>query len=98
MYCQNCGAENPEVATFCSKCGTTIKNVSNQTVSANYSTQVSNTNDTKGIGWFILCFLFPIVGFVLFFVWKNNNPNRASWVLTAAGVGFGVGLIMILSS
>jgi uncharacterized membrane protein YvbJ len=26
MFCSNCGAENGEVANFCTKCGTELKN------------------------------------------------------------------------
>ena len=40
-------------------------------------------NDSGSIGWGILGFLFPIVGLVLFLVWKNTKPRCAK----VAGIG-----------
>ena len=40
-------------------------------------------NDSGSIGWGILGFIIPIVGLVLFLVWKNTKPKCAK----VAGIG-----------
>ena len=41
------------------------------------------TNDTGSIGWGFLGCCIPIVGLVLFLVWKDTKPRNAK----AAGIG-----------
>jgi hypothetical protein len=47
-------------------------------------------DDSAGIIMKILCFLFPIIGFILYFVKKNNYPNSAKSYITWSAIGFGV--------
>lgn len=44
----------------------------------------------------ILAFCFPIVGLILYFVWKDSRPNSAKQICTASAIGFGVGVIFYL--
>ena len=48
-----------------------------------YAAPAQAVNDSGSIGWGILGFLFPIVGLVLFLVWRNNKPKCAK----VAGIG-----------
>lgn len=58
-----------------------------------------NPEDTTGFGWWILSFLVPLVGFILFFVWKNRLPNRArKSCLIPAIIGAAVTLTMNIIS
>ena len=52
--------------------------------------------DEMGAGWGILAFLFPLVGWILYFAWKSERPNAASQVAKWAWVGFGVGFLLNL--
>lgn len=52
--------------------------------------------DEMGAGWGILAFLFPIVGWILYFAWKNERPNAASQVAKWAWIGFGIGFLLNL--
>ena len=45
------------------------------------------------IGWAILGFFFPLVGFILFLVWRNTKPKASKMSGIGALVGFGLGLI-----
>ena len=54
--------------------------------------------DELGVGWAILAFLIPLVGWIFYFVWKDETPRRASQVATWAWVGFGVNLIVTFAS
>ena len=52
--------------------------------------------DEMGAGWGILAFLLPLVGWILYFAWKNERPNAASQVAKWAWIGFGVGFLLNL--
>lgn len=52
--------------------------------------------DEMGAGWGILAFLFPIIGWILYFAWKSERPNAASQVATWAWIGFGVSFVLNL--
>lgn len=51
--------------------------------------------DNGGFAWGLLCFFFPVVGLILFLVWKDEKPKTAK----AAGIGalVGVGAEVILT-
>ena len=49
---------------------------------------VSNT-DSGNFGWGILGFFFPIVGLILFLIWKDEKPLTSK----AAGMGALIGFI-----
>ena len=53
---------------------------------ANY--QLVKSDESIGIGWGILAFLIPIAGWIMYFVWKDDTPKRASQANTIAWVGF----------
>ena len=63
-YCKNCGAEIDDRAVICPKCG----------VSQNMATP---EEDTGSIGWGILGFCIPLVGLILYLVWKDTKPLTA---------------------
>lgn len=66
-YCRNCGAKVDEKAIICPICG----------VSQNINP------DSGSIGYGILGFFFPLVGLILFLLWKDTKPNTAK----TAGIG-----------
>ena len=44
----------------------------------------------------IVAFCFPIVGLILYFVWKDSRPNSAKQICTASAIGFGVGVLFYI--
>ena len=48
--------------------------------------------ETAGFGWCILAFFFPIVGWILYFCWRDNKPRKASKMNLWAWIGFSVGI------
>lgn len=54
-------------------------------------------NDSGSIGWAILGFFFPIVGLILYLVWKSTKPQCAKMAGIGALVGFCLGLVMNFS-
>ena len=69
-YCKRCGAPISDQAMVCPSCG-----------ESQYT--VPPVQDNGGIGWGILGCCIPIVGLVLFLVWKDQKPKTAK----AAGIG-----------
>ncbi len=69
-YCRKCGSLIDDRAAVCPTCGT----------AQNGNPPVE---DNGGIGWGVLGCCIPIVGLVLFLVWKDTKPKTAK----AAGIG-----------
>ncbi len=57
---------------------------------------MSNFNRTNA-GLIILSVLFPIVGYVLYFVKRNDEPDAARNYLWSAVAGSVVGILLIFS-
>lgn len=53
--------------------------------------------DSGSIGWAVLGFFIPIVGLVLFLVWKNTKPQCAKMAGIGALVGACLSLILNFS-
>lgn len=54
------------------------------------NTNVTNSNDNGGFLWGLLGCCIPLVGLILFLVWKDNKPKTAK----AAGIGAIVGVVV----
>lgn len=70
MYCRNCGKEIDDQAVICPYCG-----VLTETKSV--------VEDSGNIGWGVLGCCIPLVGFILWLVWKDTKPKTAK----VAGIG-----------
>ena len=79
MFCKNCGQPMDEHDNVCPNCGA----VQNQT---------PPVVDNGGIGWGLLGCCIPVVGLVLFLVWKDTKPKTAK----AAGIGALVSVIVVV--
>jgi drug/metabolite transporter (DMT)-like permease len=78
-YCSNCGNELKDGADVCLNCGkSTIKKSSSTSV------------DTGSAGWSLLGFFFPLIGLILFLLWRKDQPRNSS----AAGKGALVSVIV----
>ncbi len=64
MYCRKCGKELDDEAVICPYCGC--------------STSGGKANDSKNMGYAVLGFFLPVVGFILWLMWKDEYPLRAS--------------------
>ena len=76
-FCKNCGAQIDDQAVVCTSCG----------VAQNTAPAVV---DKGGFGWGLLGWCVPIVGLILFLVWKDTKPKTAK----AAGIGALVSTIL----
>lgn len=69
-YCKNCGEQIDDKAVICPKCGVAQQNT-------------PAVKDNGGFGWGLLGCCIPIVGLILFLVWKDTKPKTSK----AAGIG-----------
>ena len=100
MFCKYCGKEIEDSFVACPYCGARQKDEanefgsrgsdnSNRTSYSNYSAS-PNGADSGSFGWGLLGFLIPMVGLILFLVWKNDKPRSAK----SAGIGALVSVII----
>ena len=83
-YCKNCGKQIEDGVQFCSNCGADQRESAQQNV--NYPAVVDN----GGFGWGVLGFCIPIVGLILFLVWRDTKPRTGK----AAGKGALISVII----
>jgi len=79
-YCRNCGKEMADDAVICTSCGVPVSEKAYKKVTS---------QDSGGFGWNILGFFVPLVGLILFLVWKEEKPVTAK----AVGLGALIGVI-----
>lgn len=64
----------------------------------NPTVQKLESDEKLGIGYIILSILCPVVGWVLWGVWKNSKPSKARMALRMGWVGFFVNMIISIIS
>lgn len=87
-YCQNCGSKLEENQNICPNCGFQQSNIQ-RNQPQNYSNQVDN----GGFGWGFLGFCIPMVGLILYLVWKTEKPITAKAAGIGALIGFGLSIV-----
>lgn len=80
VFCRNCGQQIDDRAAVCPHCGVAQEN----------KPQVV---DNGGFGWGVLGCCIPIVGLVLFLVWKDTKPKTAKAAGIGALVSVGIGIL-----
>ena len=80
MFCKNCGKEIDDKAYVCPYCGVKVE-------SATDASKADADSGSKA-GWGILSFLIPLVGLILFLMWKNERPQTAKVCGICALVSF----------
>lgn len=77
MYCPHCGEQISAHAEICPKCGVRVKN------------SATSGEDKPNIAINILSFCCtPLLGLIMFFVWKDGKPKAAKSALIWAIVSF----------
>lgn len=80
-YCKNCGSQIDDRAVICPRCGVSLEN---------------KPVDNGGFGWGVLGCCLPIVGLILFLVWKDTKPKSAKAAGIGALVSVGLGVLYYL--
>lgn len=69
-----------------------------KSASAQYQTEMDRAKDASSIGYAILCFCFPIVGLILYCVWRESLPKRAKSAGLGGLIGFTIGVVLTVLS
>ncbi len=92
MHCSKCGAQQNDDAKFCSNCGNNFNseatsfNQPNQFAgstnysnfnSTNFNSQPMNPKDNPSNFAGVVSCCFPIVGLILYFLWRDEKPNSS---------------------
>lgn len=104
-FCPSCGIQYSHNKRFCDQCGNALREVAGTAESAQQNRINSmpypqqNPLDAPSGGFAALGFFFPVIGFILYLVWKDNFPLRARSTGKGALIGFitSVALSIILS-
>lgn len=83
MVCKKCGKYFSE-GQFCPYCG-----------SAQYDS-VNREQDESSLGFAVLCFFIPILGLILYIVWKDELPLRAKSCGKGGLAGLIVGILLYI--
>lgn len=87
MYCPNCGSSINENAEICVHCGVNVLKFSNQT------TTIENDTSNIWVNLISLC-CFPLLGIILFFVWKDKQPKAAKSALIFGLIGLCISIVL----
>ena len=87
MFCKNCGEQIDDNAVICPKCGCATDNYR-----ANGKAQPA-ADDAPSAGFSVLCFFFPLIGLILYLIWKDTLPLRAR----SCGKGALIGVIVAVA-
>lgn len=82
-YCKNCGLNVSDETKYCPNCGNQLKSSTNTTTIKSYDEVneiLNRVDDHKSFGWGLIGFLFPIIGLILYLVWRDDRPLRAKSV------------------
>ena len=71
-YCTKCGKEISEDAVICVNCGCSVNATSNASD--------SNSKSWWCLGFFTSLFFTPLIGLILWLVWKDEAPMKAKQV------------------
>ncbi|WP_300278723.1 zinc-ribbon domain-containing protein [Peptacetobacter sp.] len=77
VFCTNCGKKyNEDGKVFCINCGSKISE--NAEICPNCGVpQKRPVTDEGGIGWNLLGCCIPLVGLILYLIWKDEKPKTA---------------------
>lgn len=81
MYCSNCGKEISPCADMCIYCGCAVK-------------KLQNDDPSFLLGSAACC--FPVVGIILYFLWKDEKPRSSNLVCKCALAGFIIPFIIYI--
>lgn len=100
-YCSNCGTQLSEGMKFCPNCGKAQSQYqqqpnyyNDQPYLRNAQTSAPSQQDGKSFGFALLGFFVPVVGLILYLVWKDEMPLKAK----SAGKGALVSVILVVIS
>lgn len=85
-FCSHCGAKIDAQAVVCPNCGVPVAGAQSE-----YN---RSPEPDPSFGWAILGFFLPVIGWILYFVFKKDAPKRAHRCAVSAWWGFGISFVI----
>jgi uncharacterized membrane protein YvbJ len=85
-HCQGCGTRTKPEQELCVSCGVRL---------TNRKSSLAKDDNPSGILNLAVC-CFPIIGLILYFVWKDEKPNSARAVCKWAIIGTVLGFVLYI--
>lgn len=90
MKCPNCQKGIDNDSNFCEYCGTRLN-----LVPVNNTPKVNDEESKLGCWFSTLSLLIPLVGFILYFKFKDSEIKKAKQAAILAWIGFAINSISI---
>lgn len=81
MYCHNCGKEIDDRAVICVHCHTQVRDIPGTE---------PVMNEKLGCILSLVCFFFPLIGLILYFIYKPQSPQKSKQAGMIALISFGI--------
>ena len=98
-YCTKCGAENDAQNYFCSHCGAVLSastTTANAGVSPSSTSNIGLESNEKTLIFFGNVCISPLLGTILYFVWKDNKPQKSHEVCSLTLWAFGLWVLVVI--
>lgn len=89
-YCSTCGAELHDNAVICVKCGCPV------TPPPQSSSEMQQAKNDDSPGMTLLSIVLPLIGILLYFMYKDDKPIIADGCRRGSLVGLMIGIIIAL--
>ncbi len=86
-FCSHCGQQVDDKAVVCVKCGCAIEDIDSQR-------NAVAKDDAPSTGLAVLSFFFPLIGLILYLVFKDTHPKKAKSIGKGALAGFITGVVL----
>ncbi|MFH5881270.1 MAG: hypothetical protein ACNA7U_01965 [Candidatus Izemoplasmataceae bacterium] len=87
IRCNVCTTNNESNARYCKRCGAQLEQQSKQ------QNIIVTVDEPAGCLLTLIAIIWPIVGIILYILWFNNYPRRASSILTATIIGIVINIL-----
>ena len=99
-YCARCGREFEGESIFCPECTAAAQHASPHQQAPQYQQasqyQPPTEVDAPNTGFTVLAVFFPIVGLILWLIWKDKTPLKAKSCLKGAIIGIVVSAVLTI--
>ncbi len=82
-YCTKCGHELVDEAIICTNCGCAVT-----------PAKGADPADAPNMGFAVLSFFIPLVGLILYLIFKDRFPQKAKSCGKGAIIGFVTGIVL----
>ena len=77
MFCKNCGEYIRENSLYCKRCKSLLLFSRRKNLDKELSDEYYSEKDRNSIGADVISFIMPLIGIILFFIYKDTLPRKS---------------------